>query len=265
MPFQAGLDYYAAVDGTTLTAVTIEAPREAAHGSGDVALRAFARFEPDGEGKPANLTGDLPFVSAPLEEAPAGSFIYQARHNLQPGTYRLAVVVEDKVVPGQMGSLVKTITVPDFRDKGVLNLSSIALLSGFVQLEPGPGPGGKGRSAGPFVLGSFRLVPRAVSVIQVDDDLDFYYQIYNPATDPSSGRPSLESTVTFFLSDAGTWKRYRPPLARTLQGQVDLYSIAVKDLLVPNQKLPADFKMEVKIVDKAGGRELKREVPFSVR
>ena len=265
VPFQAGLDYYAAVDGTTLTAVTIEAPREAAHGSGDVALHAFARFEPAGEGTPANLTGDLPFLPAPPEEAPAGSFIYQARYNLQPGTYRLAVVVEDKVVPGQMGSLVRTITVPDFRNKGELNLSSIALLSGFVHLEPGPGPDGKERGAGPFVLGSFRLVPRAVPVIQKDEDLDFYYQIYNPATDPSSGRPSLESTVTFFLNDAGTWKRYRPPLTRALQGQVDLYSIAVKDLLVANQRLPADFKMEVKIVDKAGGGELKREVPFSVR
>lgn len=265
VPFQAGLDYYAAVDGTTLTAVTIEVPREAAHGSGDVALRAFARFEPAGDGKPANLTGDLPFLSAPPGETPAGSFIYQSRHNLQPGTWRLAVVVEDKVIPGQMGSLVKTITVPDFRDKRELNLSSIALLSGFVHLEPGPDPDDKERGAGPFVLGSFRLVPRAVPVIQTDEDLDFYYQIYNPATDPSSGRPSLESSVTFFLNDAGTWKRYRPPLTRALQGQVDLYSIAVKDLLVANQKLPADFKMEVRIVDKAGGRELKREVPFSVR
>ena len=265
VPFQVAQDYYAAVDGSTLTAITIEAPREAAHGSGDAALRAFARFEPAGDGKPANLTGELPFLPAPLEEAPAGSFIYQARHNLQPGTYRLAVVVEDKVVPGQAGALVKTIEVPDFRNKGDRSLSSIALLSGFIHLEPGPEPGGKERGAGPFVLGSFRLVPRAVPVIQKDEDLNFYYQIYNPATDPSSGRPSLESTITFFLNDAGTWKRYRPPLTRALQGQVDLYSIALKDLLAPSQKLPADFKMEVRIVDKAGGRELKREVPFSVR
>ena len=70
VPFQVAQDYYAAVDGTTLTAITIEAPREAAHGSGDVALRAFARLEPAGDGKPANLTGDLPFIPAPPAEAP---------------------------------------------------------------------------------------------------------------------------------------------------------------------------------------------------
>lgn len=265
VPFQVAQDYYAAVDGTTLTAITIEAPREAAHGSGDVALRAFARLEPVGDGKPANLTGDLPFIPAPPAEAPPGSFIYQARQNLQPGAYRLAVVVEDKVVPGQTGTLVKSIEVPDFRNKGDLNMSSIALLSGFAHLDPGPGPDDKERGAGPYVLGSFRLVPRATPVMQKDEELDFYYQVYNPATDPASGRPNLESTVTFFLSDAGTWKRYRPSLTRTLQGQVDLYSIALKDLLAPSQKLPADFKMEVRIVDRAGGRELKREIPFSVR
>ncbi len=265
VPFQTGHDYYAAVDGTTLTAITVEAPRDAAHGSGDIALHPFARLEPAGEGEPVNLTGDLPFIPAPPAEVPPGSYIYQARHNLQPGTYRLAVVVEDKVIPGQMGTLVKTIEVPDFRNKGELEMSSIALLSGFNHLEPGPGPDEKERGAGPYVLGSFRLVPRAAPVMQKDEALNFYYQIYNPVTDPSSGRPNLESTVTFFLNDAGTWKRYRPPLMRVLQGQVDLYSIDLKDLLVPNQKLPADFKMEVRIVDKAGGRELKREIPFSVR
>ena len=75
-----------------------------------------------------------------------------------------------------------------------------------------------------------------------------------------------ESTVTFFYrQDDGTWKRYRPPLVRRLNGQVDLYSIALKDLLAPNQKLPAEFKMAMQIVDKVGGKELKREIPFSVR
>ena len=263
VPFQVAQDSYAAVDGTTLTAITVEAPREAAHGSGDVALLAFARIEPAGDGKPVHLTGDRPFLPAPLTESPAGSFVYQARHNLQPGTYKLAVAVEDKVVPGQMGTLVKTIEVPDFRNKGELNISSIALLSGFTQLQPGPDE--KERGAGPFVLGSFRLVPRAQPVLAKDEDLNFYYQVYNPTPDPATGKPNIESTTTFYLNDAGTWKRYRPPLTRSLHAQVDLYSLALKDLLVPGQKLPADFKMEVKIVDKGSGRELKREVTFSVR
>jgi GWxTD domain-containing protein len=263
VPFQVSQDSYAAVDGTTLTALTIEAPREAAHGSGDVALHPFARLEPSGDGKPVNLTGDLPFLPAPAAEAPPGSFIYQARHNLAPGTYKLAVVVEDKVVPGQSGTLVKTIEVPDYRNKSELNLSSIALLSKFTQLQPGPDE--KERGAGPYVLGSYRLVPRAQPVLQKDEDLNFYYQVYNPTPDPATGKPNLEVTVTFYLNEAGAWKRYRPPLVRALHGQVDLYSLALKDLLSSTQKLPADFKMEVKVVDKSGGKEIKRDVPFSVR
>ncbi len=193
MPFQVAQDSYAAVDGTTLTAITIEAPREAAHGSGDIALRPFARLEPAGDGKAANLTGDLPFLPAPAAEAPPGSFIYQARHNLQPGTYKLAVVVEDKVVPGQMGTLVKTIEVPDFRNKGELNISSIALLSAFTQLQPGPDE--KEHGAGPYVLGSFRLVPRAQPALQKDENLNFYYQVYNPARRSTCSRRARGSAT----------------------------------------------------------------------
>jgi len=264
--FQASFDYYAAADGTTLTAITVEAPRDAAHGSGDVALHPFARLEPGVAGKPVNLTGDLPFVPATLVESPPGSFVYQSRHNLPPGTYKIAIVVEDKVVPGQKGTLVKTIEVPDFRNKGELQMSSIALLSGFNHLNSEVGPDDKEHGAGPYVLGSFRLVPRAAAALSKDEALNFYCQVYNPAPDPSTGKPSLESTVIFYYKqDDGTWKRYRPPLVRTLNGQVDLYSIDLKDLLAPNQKLPADFKMAMQIVDKVGGRELKREVPFSVR
>ena len=265
VPFQAGYDYYAAVDGTTLAAITVEVSRDAAHGSGDVALHPFARLEPLEDGKPVNLTGDLPFVPAPLAESPPGSFVYQARHNLPPGTYRIAVVVEDKVVPGQTGTLVKTIEIPDFRDKSGLQMSSVALLSGFNHLDAGVGPDEKERGAGPYVLGSFRMVPRATATLSKGEALNSYCQVYNPAPDPSTGKPSLESTVTFYLKqDDGTWKRYRPPLVRTLTSQIDLYSIDLKDLLAPNQKLPADFKMDMRIVDKVSGKELKREVPFSV-
>ncbi len=266
VPFQVGFDYYAAVDGTTLTAITIEAPREAAHGSGEVALHPFARLQPAGAGKPVNLTGDLPFVPAPLSESPSGSFVYQARHNLPPGSYTIAVVVEDKVVAGEKGTLVKTIDIPDFRNKAELQMSTITLVSGFNHLDAALGPDEKERGAGPYVLGSYRLVPRPAAALSKDEALNFYCQVYNPAPDPATGRPSLESTLTFYYKqDDGTWKRYRPPLVRALSGQIDLYSIDLKDLLAPNQKLPADFKMAMQIVDKVGGKELKREIPFSVR
>ncbi len=263
VPFQVAIDSYAAADGTTLTVLTVEAPRELAHGSGDAALRPFARLEPSGEGKPVNLTGDLPFLPAAPGEAPLASYSYQSRHNLTPGSYRLAVVVEDKVVPGQMGTLVKTIDVPDFRGKE-MGMSSVALLAGFKHLDPGQDPDEKAR-AGPYVLGSFRLVPRAIPTLMKSEAVTFYYQVYNPATDPAGGRPSLESTVTFFLKDGAGWKRYRPPVLRQLAGQVDLYSIDLKDLLAPNQPLPVDFKMEMKLVDKITGKEMDRDILFTVR
>lgn len=264
VPLQVAYDYYAAVDGSTLAVVTVEVPRDAAHGSGDVALHPFARLAPAAaDGKPINLTGDLPFVPASPADVPPGSFIYQARHNLAPGQYRAAVVVEDKVVAGQMGSLVQTIEVPDYRPKD-LSMSSVSLLASFTQVEGGLGPDEKEHGAGPYMLGTFRLVPRAIPLLQKSEALSFYYQVYNPAPDPAGGRPSLEATYSFFWKQAGAWKPFRKPVVKA-QGQVELYSIDLKDLLIPNQPLPAEFRMELKVADKIAGRELKREIRFTVR
>ena len=116
----------------------------------------------------------------------------------------------------------------------------MALLAGFKHLDPGEDPDEKAH-AGPYVLGSFRLVPRAAAVLTKSEAVTFYYQVYNPATDTASARPSLESTVTFFLKDGAGWKRYRPPVVRPLTSQVDLYSIDLKDLLAPTQPLPVEL------------------------
>jgi GWxTD domain-containing protein len=262
VPFQIALDFYAAVDGTTLSVLTVEAPREAAHGSGDAALKAFARLVPVGEaGRPANLTGELPFV--PASEAPATSYMYQARRNLRPGTWTLGLVLEDRVVSGQIGTLVRTIEVPDF-GPSQFAMSSIALLASFRQIEAGLGPEEE-HAAGPYVLGSFRLVPRAVPVLRKTDLLAFYYQVYHPTIDQAGGRPELAVTYAFFEKEGDAWKPFRKPVVKAQRGQVELWAVDIKDFLLPNQPVPADFRMDVTIVDVPSGRELKRSIEFSVR
>ena len=262
VPFQVTHDFYAAVDGTTLVVTTLEAPREAAHGSGDQALLAFGRYAPQGEGKPINITGDLPFVPAAAADSPAGSIVYQARRNLKPGSYKLVAVVEDKVVRGQMGALVQSIDIPDFADKK-FGMSSVTLLAQFRQMESGVEPEGE-KGAGLYSVGSFRLVPRAMTVLQRSDILAFYFQIYNPTPDASTGKPSLESTYTFFLKDATGWKPFRKPVVKPVS-QVELYALDLKDLLRPDQALPAEFRMEAKVSDKIGGQSAAREIQFTVR
>jgi len=262
VPFQATHDFYAAVDGTTLVVLTLEAPREATHGSGDQALLAFARYAPEGGGKPIGITGDLPFVPAPASDSPSGSFIYQARRNLKPGTYKLVAVVEDKVVKGQMGTLVATVAVPDFSDKA-FGMSSVTLLAQFSRIEAGLEPEGE-KGAGLYSVGSFRLVPRASAVLQKSDTLAFYFQVYNPALDATSGKPNLESTYSFFLKDATGWKPFRKPAVKPV-GQVELFAIDLKDLLRPDQILPAEFRMEAKLTDKVSGQAAAREIEFTVR
>jgi len=263
VPFQTVDDYYAAVDGTTLTVVTIEVPHDAAHGSGSQALLVFGRLQAAGEGgKVMNLTGDLPFVPAPDSSVPSGSLTYQARRNLKPGVYTQTIVIEDKVVKGQMGSVVATITVPDYSAKAFA-MSSLTLLASFGRQDADLGPD-EGASGGLYSMGSFRLVPRATATLQKSDTLAFYYQVYNPAPEQASGKPNLESTYSFFIKDATGWKPFRKPAVKPV-GQVELFVIELKDLLKPDQPLPVDFRMEAKITDKVSGATLTHDLLFSVR
>ena len=86
-----------------------------------------------------NVTGPLPFVPASAADTPPASYVYQARRNLKPGRYRMAVIVEDKIIPGQSGSLVQAIDIPDF-SSGSFGMSSISLLARFGPIEAGIGP-----------------------------------------------------------------------------------------------------------------------------
>ena len=147
---------------------------------------------------------------------------------------------------------------------GSFAMSNIALLAKFGPIEAGLGPDEE-QVAGPFVMGSFRLVPRAYNTVTRTEALAFYYQIYNPSNDPATGKPNLEITYAFFLKDGPAWKPFRKPVVKQQRGQVELFAVDMKDLLLPNQVLPAEFRMEAKIVDAVTKQELKRELLFSVR
>jgi GWxTD domain-containing protein len=264
VPFQVTNDFYAAVDGSTLVVTTIEVPRDAAHGSGEQGIFAFGRLAPaSGEGRVFNLTGDLPFVPAALADSPAGSFVYQARRNLKPGAWKQIIVLEDKVMKGQMGALVSAVQVPDFSTKQ-FDLSSISLLAQFGRQDESVGPDDATKGAGLFAVGSFRIVPRAYPTLTKTDTLAFYYQIYNPGNDATTGKPNLEATYAFFLKDATGWKPFRKPVVRPV-GQVELYAIDIKDLILPTQVVPVEFRMTAKITDKTNGQSLDREIHFTVK
>lgn len=263
VPFKVANDFYAAADGTTLVVITVEVPRDAAHGGGNQALLPFGRLAPEpAGGRVFNLTGDLPFVPAPEADSPASGLVYQARRNLKAGTYTQATIVEDRIVKGQMGTLVAPLVVPDFSAKAFA-MSTVSLLASFRKEEAGIGPGDE-KGGGLYTMGSFRLVPRAANLLTRADVLAFYYQVYNPGNDATSGRPNLEATYSFFLKDASGWKPFRKPVVRGVN-QVELFEVEIKALIAATQALPAEFRMEAKVTDKVTNQSLTKEIQFTVQ
>ena len=262
VPFEIAFDNYKTADESTLVVITVQVPREAAHGAGETALLPFARLEPlDGDGPALNITGEAPFAPAPGGDHPPQGYVYQARRNLKPGSYKLAIIVEDKVVPNTMGSEITTLKVPSHTGSE-FSSSTVSLLWKFepAQQEPSLDVGAEPDD---YVLGGFRLVPQPIHRLKTDGVLAYYFQIYNPGRDSTTGEIDLEVTYQLHLKRAEVWKKFGQPVIRSVQ-QVELYAIDVKNLLLPNLPLPADYRLEIDVLDKSTGSQLKREILFTV-
>jgi GWxTD domain-containing protein len=244
IPAQSRFDFYRSGDGTTYTTITVAVKSTA------VQYKSFGGREvPDVAvfGKLINkndasdvyaLAGDSNFTES-LENAAAGPddvLIYQAIGNFKPGKYQLVLGIEDRVSK-KIASLRQEVDVPDLAG-AALTLSSITLAGTMEPEEYTP------RSAKPYYLGKFRIVPRPESKFRPSDELNVYFQVYNPGLSEASGRPDLDVLYAFrsiaadgtstdmgayqIKSSAAQVQGYAVPLAKWPEGHYEI-RVSVKD------------------------------------
>jgi GWxTD domain-containing protein len=246
IPADSCFGFYRATDGTTYTTVTIgiksssvQYRSEGKKEVPDVAVfgKLINKDHPD---QVYSLASDASF--SPSEgnavAGPSDSLIFQATGGFKAGRYQLVLGVQDRVSK-RIASYRKDVDVPDLGGD-TLRLSSIAL-AGTMDPTDYVSQGGK-----PFHLGKFLLIPQPDSTFRRKDELNVYFQIYNPGTDAEAGRPKLDIYYDFQARQVdGTYKDmgayqvkasgaqvqgYAVPLAKWPEGTYRV-QVVVKDLV----------------------------------
>jgi hypothetical protein len=187
---------------------------------------------------------------------------------VKPGDYDLYVAVKDKGTvekadknyTPRVGVLKKDVTIPDFNTAG-LATSSMLLSTGITPAAPGVTA-----DEDPYVFGQMQIVPSKDGKYKKTDTLSLVYWVYG-ATGDAAGKPDLtiENSFNQKTADGEKFFNKTQPQSVNAQGPYTV-SMGVPNFLeVPLASFaPGDYRLEVKITDKASGKTLTQNVNFTV-
>ncbi len=191
---------------------------------------------------------------------------------LPGGDYDLFIVVKDqstgdKKQVAKTGMLRRKLTVPDF-SKADLMTSSV-LLGSIDQLDSAL-PADKQRE-NPYTFGVMKVTPTETGKFSKTGELALIFWIYGAGTDAVTRRPNLTVEYSFYQKNAdGTEKYFNKTApqelnATTLPPEMDVTTGLPGVMSVPMMVFPAaDYRLEIKVSDKAAGKSVTQNMAFSV-
>jgi hypothetical protein len=256
VPVGLNLNYYMARDDSTSATLTLEIPADAVPAGTDPnSLVVAAEFLDATTGESAQrffAHDQFGIVEAGGQQGK--KFVFQSQRSFAPGHYKAIIAVKDPV-SGSLGTLEKEVEVPGF-SSDALGLSTIALVH---KLERLPAPPAS-ELPQPFVLGSFKVVPRSSAHFLHGEELIFYYQVYGAAQD-DTGKPKLDITYAFEMLEKDQWKLIggKPIQFAGQQAPVQAYGLPI------NPRFPGgDYRVRIEVADVVSGHTIKAEIPFVV-
>jgi hypothetical protein len=192
-----------------------------------------------------------------------------------PGTYDLYVAIKERLAEkapkdqvAKIGVLKTQITVPDYWS-GELATSSI-IVTDKVNVLNAPVSADEGRER-PFVFGTQELVPASDMEFKKSEQLATFFQVYNAGLGPD-GKPNLVMEYNFHRKEGGAEKFFNKTNPQTINASVlpatfDPSKFPVPGgIEVPLTSFPeGDYRLEIKISDKATGKTLTKDVNFTVK
>ena len=191
------------------------------------------------------------------------------------GTYDVYIAFKERLpekapkntVP-KMGVLKTQVTVPDFYN-AELNTSTILVADTVNMLTAPIGP--EQARERPFVFGAQELLPAIDMEFKKAEELSIFFQVYNSGLD-QTGKPNLVLEYEFHKTEAGAEKFFNktnPQVANStnLPPQFDPAKFPVPGgVSVPLTSFgDGQYRLAIKITDKAAGKTLNRDVKFTVK
>ena len=192
-----------------------------------------------------------------------------------PGTYDVYIAMKERLpekapkgAVAKIGVLKTQVTVPDFWS-GELATSSI-IVTDKVNVLNAPVNPEEGRER-PFVFGSQELVPANDMEFKKSEMLATFFQVYNAGLG-TDGKPNLIMEYNFHRKENGVEKFFNKTNPQTINASVlpptfDPTKFPVPGgIEVPLTSFPeGDYRLEIKISDKASGKTLTKDINFTVK
>lgn len=215
---------------------------------------------------------DIHFV--PAAQMSSGSARLNRVFMAAPGTYDIYVALKQrlpekapKTEVAKIGLMKTQIEVPNFSN-GELATSSVLVTDKVNQLSSPLSP--EEARERPFVFGPQELVPAVDMEFKKNEELSIFYQVYNPGLDPA-GKPNLVMEYNFHKKEGGEEKFFNKTNptninASNLPPTFDPAKFPVPGgITVPLTSFgEGEYRLEIKITDKASGKTLTRDVNFTV-
>lgn len=250
LPIASRVDYRKTSGGGTNAMLTLAVRKPA---SAEPVILA-ARIQVGDDEPIAKLDRENSF--APLADnasAAAGAdLLFQAVRDLPSGKYSLVAAAKDTGT-GDTGFVLTTIDVPDFHQEA-LQLSTVTLARKVERLKAPAEPGSR------FVIGNFTVVPAPRAQFKAGEDVSLHYEIYNTASDPTSGQPKLKVSYRFEkIEKAKNIVLGGRPIEQPANSAVQVYAVQVQPAW------PAgEYQVVVKVDDLVAATSATTTVPFSV-
>ncbi len=168
--------------------------------------------------------------------------LYQSGVTLPPGRFSVKVVARENT-DGQIGSFQAPINVPELKT-APMKVSSVVLST---QLEAAS----KGKTDNPLVRDGVQLLPNLTHVVDKDQKLFFYYEVYEPATTDGAA-PELRTSLAFYRGKVKVLET--PVVERTKIDAPDRKASLFQFELPPDSFKPGLYTCQINIIDAVAGK-----------
>ena len=191
------------------------------------------------------------------------------------GTYDVYIAYKERApekdaprgfVP-KVGVLKTQVVVPDYYN-GELNTSSILVADKVNTLTAPIGP--EEARERPFVFGPQELLPATDMEFKKNEELSIFFQVYNSGLD-QAGKPNLTLEYEFHKVEGGGEKFFNKTNPQTVNAsnlppQFDPAKFPVPGGITVQLTSfgEGDYRLAIKITDKAAGKTVNRDVKFKV-
>ena len=258
LDFNIRVDFFRQSDDRVVAAFTVQASNKEltfkdSGGLQTARMNIFGRVQAI-SGKRAGTFEDSVSTSATAEElseARDRKSIYQKAIALQPGTYRVTVVVRD-VETGKSGVRTLPVSVPKYETEK-LATSTLVLASRLYETT-------EKDIGGMFIIGDKKVVPNLAANYKRGQEVGVYLQVYNSGIDQTTLRPSVDVEYILMKGGKELLKQAEDWSGLSDSGQ----RLTLARLLPTDQLAPGEYELKIKLRDRVSNQSLEPSAKFTI-